>query len=90
MGLNSLKGGLGRGFYQGLLSGLPRVMLMAHIHLVPALALQKFRWALGIYCLGTFESFPKLWVPLLGVPIVRMIIFLGLYWGSPILGNHHL
>ena len=26
----------------------------------------------------------------MGVLIIRTIIFLGLYWGSPILGNHHL
>ena len=26
----------------------------------------------------------------LGVPIIRTIVFLGLYWGSPILGNYHI
>ena len=26
----------------------------------------------------------------LGVPIIRSIIFWGLYWGTPILGNNHL
>ena len=26
----------------------------------------------------------------LGVPIIRIIVFWGLYWGSLILGNHHL
>ena len=25
----------------------------------------------------------------MGVPIRRMIVFGGLYWGSPILGNYH-
>ena len=25
-----------------------------------------------------------------GIPIVRTIIYWGLYWGSPILGNYHL
>ena len=37
-----------------------------------------------------FGGFPKLGVPLLGVPIVRTIIFWGLYWGPLILGNYHL
>ena len=35
-------------------------------------------------------GFPKIRGTFLGVPIIRTIIFLGLYWGSPILGNHHL
>ena len=26
----------------------------------------------------------------LGVPIIRTIVFWGLYWGSSILGNYHL
>ena len=26
----------------------------------------------------------------LGVPIIRTIVFWGLYWGSPIFGNYHL
>ena len=29
-------------------------------------------------------------VTFLGVPIIRTIVFLGLYWGPPILGNYHL
>ena len=29
-------------------------------------------------------------VPFLGVPIIRTIIFLGLYWGRLILGNYHM
>ena len=37
-----------------------------------------------------FSSFPKLGVPFLGVPIIRTIVYLGLYWGPPILGNCHL
>ena len=31
--------------------------------------------------------FPKLCVPFLGVPIIRSILFWGLYWGPLILGN---
>ena len=34
------------------------------------------------------EGFPKLGVPFLGVPIIRTIVFWGLYWGSPILGKY--
>ena len=26
----------------------------------------------------------------LGLPIVRIIVFWGLYWGPPILGNYHI
>ena len=29
-------------------------------------------------------------VPLLGVPIIRTIVFWGLYWGPLILGMYHL
>ena len=34
-------------------------------------------------------GFPKIWGTLLGVPIVRTIVYWGLYWGSLILGNGH-
>ena len=34
-------------------------------------------------------GFPKIRGTLLGVPIVRIIVFRGLYWGSLILGNYH-
>ena len=36
----------------------------------------------GAYAYG---GFPKL-----GVPIIRTIVFWGLYWGPPILGNYHI
>ena len=26
----------------------------------------------------------------LGVPIIRIMIYWGLYWGPPVLGNYHL
>ena len=35
-------------------------------------------------------GFPKIRGTLLGVPIIRTIVFLGLYWGSPILGNQRV
>ena len=35
-------------------------------------------------------GFPKIRGPFLGVPIIRPIIFWGLYWGPPILGNYHI
>ena len=35
-------------------------------------------------------GFPKIRGTLLGVPITRIIVFRGLYWGSLILGNYHL
>ena len=53
-------------------------------------------WASRV-CLGSaapetpkFEGFPKLGLQFLGVPIIRIIVFGGLYWGPPILGNYHL
>ena len=33
-------------------------------------------------------AFPKLGGTLLGVPIIRIIKFVGLYWGPPTLGNY--
>ena len=35
-------------------------------------------------------GFPKLGVTFLGVPIIRTIVFWGLYWGPPFLGNYHM
>ena len=35
-------------------------------------------------------EFPKIRVPFLGVPIIRTIVFGGLYWAPPILGNYHI
>ena len=38
--------------------------------------------------LGTKDRvFPKLEVPFLGVPIIRIVVCWGLDWGPPILGN---
>ena len=34
-------------------------------------------------------SFPKLGVPFLAVPIIRIVVFLGLCWGPLTLGNYH-
>ena len=45
-------------------------------------------WSLGIW------GFPKIRGAILGVPIVRAVIFWGLLWGllwgPPILGNYHI
>ena len=35
-------------------------------------------------------EYPKIRGTFLGVPIVRIVVFGGLYWGSPILGNYHI
>ena len=40
-------------------------------------------WYLG----GMFWEFPKIRGTILGVPIIRTIVFWGLYWGPLILGN---
>ena len=35
-------------------------------------------------------EFPKIGVPLLGVSIIRAIVYWVLYWGPSILGNYHI
>ena len=35
-------------------------------------------------------GFPKITGTFFGVPILRIIVFWGLYWGSLILGNYHI
>ena len=35
-------------------------------------------------------EFPEIRGTILGVPIIRTIIFCGLYWGPLILGNYHI
>ena len=35
-------------------------------------------------------GFPKIRGTILGVPIMRIIVFWGLYWGPLILGNYHI
>ena len=35
-------------------------------------------------------GFPKIRPTILGVPIIRTVVFWGLYWGPPILGNYHI
>ena len=46
----------------------------------------------GICCIYIYiyEGFPKLGIPFLWVPIIRTIVFWGLYWGSLVLGNYHI
>ena len=36
---------------------------------------------------GTYGGFPKLGV---GVPIIRTMVFWGLYWVALVLGNYHM
>ena len=35
-------------------------------------------------------GFPKIRGTILGVPIIRIIVFWGLYWGPPILVSYHM
>ena len=35
-------------------------------------------------------GFPKIMGTFLGVPIIRIIVYWGLYWGPLILGNYHM
>ena len=39
---------------------------------------------------GTKWGFPKIRGTILGVPIIRTMVFWGLYWGPPILGNYQI
>ena len=39
---------------------------------------------------GPRWGFPKIRGTLLGVPIIRIIVFWGLYWGPLILGNYQI
>ena len=45
---------------------------------------------LGLSGSCTIWEFPKIRGTLLGVPILRIIVYRGLYWGPLILGNYHL
>ena len=38
----------------------------------------------------TIWGFPEIRDTFLGVPIIRTIVFWGLYWGPLILGNYHI
>ena len=38
---------------------------------------------------GSIQGFPKIRDTFLAVPIIRTIIYWGLYWGTLILGNYH-
>ena len=38
----------------------------------------------------TIWGFPKIRGTFLGVPLIRIIVFWGLYWGPLILGNYHI
>ena len=40
--------------------------------------------------LGNIWGFPRIMGTFLGVPIIRIIVYWGLYWGPHILGNYHI
>ena len=42
----------------------------------------------GIYRGLQGLEFPKIRGTFLGVPIIRIVVYWGLYWGPPILGNY--
>ena len=39
---------------------------------------------------GFIWRFPKIRGTFLGVPIIRTVVYWGLYWGTLILGNYHM
>ena len=50
----------------------------------------KLRSCLASYTEIAIWGFPKIRGTILGVPIIRTIVFWGLYWGPLILGNYHI
>ena len=46
--------------------------------------------SIGIYYNKEIWGFPKIMGTIIRVPIIRIIIFWGLHWGPPILGNYHM
>ena len=45
---------------------------------------------LGSKSLDKIWEFAKIRGTILGVPIIRVVVCWGLYWGPPILGNYHM
>ena len=39
------------------------------------------QWKLGSMEVYRYEGFPKIWGTFLGVPVIRTIVYSGLYWG---------
>ena len=71
------------------------IMLQLH----EAVQASTVRWAstlirgrllFGIFGFFPEWGFPKIRGTILGVPIIRTIIFWGLYWGPLILGNYQM
>ena len=48
------------------------------------------KWKLSLFRGLQGLGFPKIGGTILGVPIIRTIVFLGLYWSPFILGNYHI
>ena len=44
----------------------------------------------GCRHLRRISGFPKIRVTFLGIPMIRTIVYWGLYWGTLILGNCHM
>ena len=44
----------------------------------------------GLRFIGFIWGFPKIRGTLLGIPIIRIIVYWGLYGGPLILGNYHI
>ena len=58
--------------------------------LLPRVALQEISRLNASADLGIIGGVPTIRGTILRVPIVRIILFQGLYWGPLILGNYHL
>ena len=43
-----------------------------------------------MWVVKAYMGFPKIRSTLLGVPIIRTIVYWGLHWGPLILGNYHM
>ena len=60
------------------------------IQALEGLGLGPLAGPIGRHAGGIIWGFPKIRGTLLGVPIIRTIVFGGLYWGSSFWGNYHI
>ena len=77
-------GGLGYGYSWAVVCHVgrgkePKIQALTTPHMTPC-------------CLYTPQKggVPKIRGTILGVPIIRTLVFWGLHWGPPILGNYHI
>ena len=61
--------------------------------LLSLLLLLTLELGIHFFRIGSYKAiwgFPKIRGTILGVPLIRTMVFCGLCWGPPILGNYHI